>query len=147
MPFDVDLLARSMRLLAEPVPREKRRLLAARWRELDPALRTPVQGFGRQTAGCGATLGILPKCDFDCVGCYLGPEANRIPRLAHESVLARRLRRRFLRSSLEPPRARGSRRKRERLPSHSRTHGTRFRIARGRAAGRESGAVGRSDLG
>lgn len=111
MSFDLDLLVRSARLLAEPVPREKRRLLAVRWRELDPALRTPVRGFGRQAAGCGATLGIFPKCDFDCIGCYLGAEANRIARLA------RRRRRRFRRSSLGSPRARRPRRKRESLPS------------------------------
>ncbi len=72
-------LARALGLLVEPVPAEKRRLLAARWAELDPRWREPLQGFGRQTTGCGATLGVSPRCDFDCRGCYLGRDANSVP--------------------------------------------------------------------
>ncbi len=67
-------------LLLEPVPAEKKRLLGERWAALDPRLRAPGQGFGRQATGCGATIGVLPKCDFDCQGCYLGADANSIPR-------------------------------------------------------------------
>ncbi|MGH8556628.1 MAG: radical SAM protein [Methylococcales bacterium] len=37
------------------------------------------QFLGRQYAGCGATIGAMPRCDFACRGCYLGKEANRIP--------------------------------------------------------------------
>jgi|CXWL01.1.fsa_nt_gi MoaA/NifB/PqqE/SkfB family radical SAM enzyme len=81
-------LGAALRLLAEPVPREKKARLADRWRDLDPSLRTPQQGFGRQATGCGATIGVMPKCDFDCVGCYLGEEANRVPRLPLAEVLA-----------------------------------------------------------
>lgn len=35
--------------------------------------------LGRGGNGCGATIGAMPRCDFACVGCYLGEEANRIP--------------------------------------------------------------------
>jgi hypothetical protein len=72
-------LGRALRLLVEPVPAEKRELLEARWADLDPRWREPLQGFGRQTTGCGATLGVSPRCDFDCRGCYLGDDANAVP--------------------------------------------------------------------
>jgi Radical SAM superfamily len=80
--------AAAWRLLREPVPAEKRRLLAERWRALDPRWRTPLQGFGRQATGCGATLGLAPRCDFDCRGCYLGAGANAVPPLPRAEVLA-----------------------------------------------------------
>ncbi|MGH7856680.1 MAG: hypothetical protein ACREQY_05060, partial [Candidatus Binatia bacterium] len=67
-------------LLLEPVPEEKRELLAARWQALDPRWRDPLQGLGRQSTGCGATIGLHPACDFDCEGCYLGAGANAVPR-------------------------------------------------------------------
>lgn len=70
----------AFRLLVEPVPQEKRELLAARWRELDPHFQGPLQGLGRQSTGCGATIGLNPRCDFDCAGCYLGNDANAVPR-------------------------------------------------------------------
>jgi hypothetical protein len=73
-------LRRALHLLREPVPAEKRDLLRARWQALDPAVRYPLQGFGQQATGCGATVGIYPKCDFDRQGCYLGAEANSVPR-------------------------------------------------------------------
>lgn len=75
-------------LLRDPVTAEKRALLAARWEELDPAVRLPGQGLGRQATGCGATLGVHPRCDFACTGCYLGSEANAIPPLPVDAVLA-----------------------------------------------------------
>ena len=54
-----------------------RTALAAAWRRLPEALRGPTQFLGRQYAGCGATIGAMPKCDFACTGCYLGEDANR----------------------------------------------------------------------
>ncbi|MGE0641560.1 MAG: radical SAM protein [Thermoanaerobaculia bacterium] len=71
---------RAFGLLVEPVPKDKRELLAERWRELDPQWRGPLQGLGRQSTGCGATIGLNPRCDFDCAGCYLGGDANAVPR-------------------------------------------------------------------
>lgn len=75
-------------LFRDPVTAEKRRLLAERWAGLDPALRLPGQGLGQKATGCGATVGIQPRCDFACTGCYLGREANRIPALPTAAVLA-----------------------------------------------------------
>ncbi len=54
-----------------------RAALAAAWTRLSPRLRTPTQFLGRHYAGCGATIGAMPKCDFACQGCYLGEDANR----------------------------------------------------------------------
>lgn len=56
---------------------ETRSALAAAWSRLPEALRTPTQYLGRHYAGCGATVGAMPKCDFACTGCYLGADANR----------------------------------------------------------------------
>ena len=56
---------------------QARAALAAAWATLPEALRGPTQFLGRQYAGCGATIGIMPRCDFTCRGCYLGTEANR----------------------------------------------------------------------
>ena len=68
-------------LFQDPVTTEKRRILADRWEELAPEVRRPGQGLGQKATGCGATVGIQPRCDFSCTGCYLGAEANRIPAL------------------------------------------------------------------
>jgi hypothetical protein len=82
---------RSMRrvwgLFRNPATPEKRGLLAERWAGLDPALRLPGQGLGQKATGCGATIGIQPRCDFACTGCYLGHEANKIPALPTAAVL------------------------------------------------------------
>jgi len=74
-------------LLRCPATREKRELLQQRWAGLDPALRLPGQGLGQKATGCGATIGIQPRCDFAYTGCYLGKEANRIPALPTAAVL------------------------------------------------------------
>ena len=68
----------ALRLLREPVPAEKKRLMRTRWEALDSRWRTPGQGFGRQATGCGATIGVHPGCDFACTGCYLGAGANHV---------------------------------------------------------------------
>ncbi len=54
-----------------------RSALALAWERLPEALRRPTQFLGRHYAGCGATIGAMPKCDFACTGCYLGEDANR----------------------------------------------------------------------
>lgn len=55
---------------------EARSALAAAWAALPPTLRLPTQFLGRHYAGCGATIGAMPRCDFTCRACYLGPDAN-----------------------------------------------------------------------
>jgi len=82
------VLRAAWRAFREPVPEEKRRLLAERWRDLDPRWRRSGQGFGRQATGCGATIGVMPRCDFACRGCYLGHDANAVPPLPLDAVLA-----------------------------------------------------------
>ena len=74
-------------LFRDPATAEKRRILAERWAGLDPALRLPGQGIGQKATGCGATLGIQPRCDFACTGCYLGAEANHVPALPTAAIL------------------------------------------------------------
>jgi MoaA/NifB/PqqE/SkfB family radical SAM enzyme len=74
-------------LLRDPATAEKRRILGERWAGLAPALRLPGQGLGQKATGCGATLGIQPRCDFACTGCYLGLEANQTPALSTAAVL------------------------------------------------------------
>jgi MoaA/NifB/PqqE/SkfB family radical SAM enzyme len=81
------MMRRALSLLLDPVTGEKRSLLRERWSSLPDSVRIPGQGLGRKATGCGATIGVKPKCDFACTGCYLGAEANRIPELPLERVL------------------------------------------------------------
>ena len=69
-----------------PVPAETRRLLAAAWARVPGPLRAPRQFLGRHYAGCGATIGTMPRCDFACRGCYLGADANQVPPASLEAV-------------------------------------------------------------
>jgi hypothetical protein len=80
-------LKRAVELFRDPATAEKREILAARWAELDPALRLSGQGLGQKATGCGATIGIQPRCDFACTGCYLGREANDVPAMSTAAVL------------------------------------------------------------
>ncbi|MFA6954436.1 MAG: radical SAM protein [Thermoanaerobaculia bacterium] len=80
-------LKRLLDLFLDPVTPEKRRLLAERWASLDPSIRVPTQGLGQKATGCGATIGIQPRCDFACTGCYLGDAANRVPALPTSAIL------------------------------------------------------------
>jgi hypothetical protein len=84
-------LPAARRLLAiarAPIPPDTRAALAAAWRRLPPHLRTVNQFLGRQYAGCGATIGAMPRCDFACTGCYLGDGANAVPPLPLGEVTA-----------------------------------------------------------
>jgi hypothetical protein len=69
-----------------PVPPETRRALSAAWARVPERLRSPRQLLGRQYAGCGATIGAMPRCDFACQGCYLGATANRVPAASLDEV-------------------------------------------------------------
>ena len=80
-------LRRVVELFRDPATAEKRALLAQRWAGLEPALRLPGQGLGQKATGCGATIGIQPRCDFACTGCYLGHEANHVPALPTAAIL------------------------------------------------------------
>ena len=91
---------RAWELFVDPVTPEKRRILSERWDSLAPAVKTPTQGLGQKATGCGATVGIQPRCDFACTGCYLGDEANDIPALPTEKILEQL---RLLQLGLESP--------------------------------------------
>ncbi|MCM2314917.1 MAG: radical SAM protein [Thermoanaerobaculia bacterium] len=90
---------RAWDLFVDPVTPEKRRILSDRWNSLAPAVKTPTQGLGQKATGCGATVGIQPRCDFSCTGCYLGEDANDIPALPTEKILEQL---RMLRAYLGP---------------------------------------------
>ena len=67
------------RAFHHPVSPDTRRQLRAAWGPLPEQLKVPNQFLGRQYAGCGATIGMMPRCDFACRGCYLGADANATP--------------------------------------------------------------------
>ncbi len=67
---------------------ETRAVLAAAWAGLPEHLRGPTQFLGRWYAGCGATIGVMPRCDFTCSGCYLGAGANQLAARPLEEVKA-----------------------------------------------------------
>jgi len=62
-----------------PVSIETKNLLRSAREALSDQFKTDNQFIGRQYVGCGATIGVMPRCDFACRGCYLGREANRFP--------------------------------------------------------------------
>ena len=70
------------------VPRDARDALDAAWARVNPEHRTPNQMLGRHEEGCGATIGVMPRCDFACRGCYLNDTANTTPALSVAAVTA-----------------------------------------------------------
>jgi molybdenum cofactor biosynthesis enzyme MoaA len=79
-------LTSALGFLREPVPAEKRAILRRRWDALAPGVRGRTQGLGRQSTGCGATVGAHPRCDFACTSCYLGTDANLATPLGVDEV-------------------------------------------------------------
>ena len=61
-------------------------LIKEKWNELPEKFQTLQQMYGRNEEGCGATVGLMPRCDFACRGCYLGEEANHIPAASLEEI-------------------------------------------------------------
>jgi molybdenum cofactor biosynthesis enzyme MoaA len=72
--------------LLQPISPESRRVSTGRFEGLPDSLKTPEQiiGFGHHS--CGATHGVLERCDFACTSCYLGEEANAAEPLPREDV-------------------------------------------------------------
>lgn len=70
------MLRNLLSLIRSPVDAETRCNLQKKWLALAPELRTFRQLYGRYDEGCGATVGVMPRCDFACHGCYLGEQAN-----------------------------------------------------------------------
>ncbi len=69
-------------------PRDPERLAALRRRErgFPEDLQVPGQAIGSYTVGCGATHGVMERCNFGCTACYLSSQANRQPPLPFEEV-------------------------------------------------------------
>jgi hypothetical protein len=67
---------------------ETEAVLAQAWASLPEVLRTPTQFLGRHYAGCGGTIGVMPRCDFTCQSCYLGADANHFRARSLEDVKA-----------------------------------------------------------
>lgn len=66
-------------IVRHPVAPETRKGLQRAWERVPEEHRHMRQMYGRHGEGCGATIGMMPRCDFACTGCYLGDDANRIP--------------------------------------------------------------------
>ena len=73
-------------LIKNPVPPETTKRLNEIWYRLKPCFRIDQQMLGLHEEGCGATIGVMPRCDFACRCCYLGSETNRIPYLPIDKI-------------------------------------------------------------
>lgn len=73
--------------LLEPISPERHRVNRERFRSLPDSLKTPEQIIEHSHHSCGATHGVLERCDFACTSCYLGEEANAAEPLPREQVL------------------------------------------------------------
>jgi molybdenum cofactor biosynthesis enzyme MoaA len=81
------------------VEAEARQTVAEAWHRLAPEFRVDHQTVGRQEEGCGATIGVMPRCDFGCTGCYLGATANSAEALGLDEIKTQM---RLLRQRLGP---------------------------------------------
>ncbi len=62
------------------------RLLSRRWETLPQSVQTPNQLAGVGGIACGATHGVLERCNFACTSCYLTDIANKTKPLPFEEV-------------------------------------------------------------
>ena len=72
--------------LLQPISPERRRVSSRRFQDLPDSVKTPEQIIGFAHHSCGATHGVLERCDFACTSCYLGEEANAAEPLPKEEV-------------------------------------------------------------
>ncbi len=70
----------------EPVARERRAVNRQRRDDLAPHLKGPEQILGLSHHSCGATHGVMERCDFACTSCYLDKAANATPPLPAAEV-------------------------------------------------------------
>ncbi len=70
----------------KPVSAETREILRNARGKLPKEAFTGIQYVGIQYAGCGATIGVMPRCDFACRGCYLNESANRTPKETPDGI-------------------------------------------------------------
>ena len=62
--------------LLRPIPEERFRVSRERYESLPEALQSEEQIIGLAHHSCGATHGVMERCDLACTSCYLGEEAN-----------------------------------------------------------------------
>jgi len=74
---------RLARALFDPFLADERAAVA---RAARAGLDDPDQLLGRYYAGCGATWGVMERCDFACTACYLARASNAAPPLPFEAV-------------------------------------------------------------
>ena len=75
-----------LREAVDPRSAERLELNRRRWNTLPEASRTVQQAAGRAYVACGATHGVVERCNFACTACYLTDEANGTPDLPIEDV-------------------------------------------------------------
>jgi len=71
---------------ADPRAAERLRLNQERWDSLPDKLRVADQAAGRGYVSCGATHGVMERCDFGCTSCYLTELANNAQPLPFDEV-------------------------------------------------------------
>jgi uncharacterized radical SAM superfamily Fe-S cluster-containing enzyme len=72
--------------IRRPIPAERWRRSRQRFDALPKALQTEEQIIGLAHHSCGATHGVLERCDLACTSCYLGEEANASEPLEESEV-------------------------------------------------------------
>lgn len=74
--------------VVRPVPAERQRSSQRRFEDLPPSLKTEEQIIGWAHHSCGATHGVMERCDLACTSCYLGEDANASSPLEEAEVYA-----------------------------------------------------------
>ncbi len=70
----------------QPISLERKAAIRRLANSLATDLKTDTQALGQYVVGCGATHGVMEKCDFGCTSCYLSKAANHIPALPFDQV-------------------------------------------------------------
>jgi 7,8-dihydro-6-hydroxymethylpterin dimethyltransferase len=85
-PRKLSKLQKMWEAFVHPVPVERQTNRRISWSRLSEDMKSTRQMYGSHAHNCGATIGVMPRCDFACQGCYLGEEANQIPALPVEEI-------------------------------------------------------------
>ena len=78
--------SRYLEAIREPAHHGKIELNRARWSTLPESLKVPQQAMGRRLVACGATHGVMERCNFACSSCYLTEIANAVEPLPFSEV-------------------------------------------------------------
>ena len=75
-----------LQALLHPISPERYRVNRERYEALPDSLKTAEQIIRDSHHSCGATHGVLERCDLACTSCYLGEEANAAEPLPKDAV-------------------------------------------------------------